>query len=42
MVGGRTVDEQVCRYAGADAFGLDAMAAVTLAKGWASAPQTVA
>ena len=34
MVGGGTVDEQVCRYAGADAFGLDAMAAVTLAKRW--------
>ena len=34
MVGGGTVDEQVCRYAGADAFGLDAMAAVTLAKHW--------
>ena len=34
MVGGGTVDEQVCKYAGADAFGLDAMAAVTLAKGW--------
>ena len=34
MVGGGTVDEQVCRYAGADAFGLDAMAAVSLAKGW--------
>ena len=32
MVGGGTVDEQVCRYAGADAFGADAMAAVTLAK----------
>ncbi|HEX9116997.1 MAG TPA: cobalamin-dependent protein [Anaerolineae bacterium] len=34
MVGGGTVDEQVCKYAGADAFGLDAMAAVSLAKGW--------
>jgi len=34
MVGGGTVDEQVCRYAGADAFGADAMAAVSLAKGW--------
>lgn len=37
MVGGGTVDEQVCRYAGADAFGLDAMAAVTLAKQWIGA-----
>jgi trimethylamine corrinoid protein len=35
MVGGGTVDDQVCTYAGADAFGMDAMAAVTLAKGWA-------
>ncbi len=38
MVGGGTVDEQVCRYAGADAFGLDAMAAVALAKGWTAVP----
>ncbi len=39
MVGGGTVDQQVCEYAGADAYGLDAMAAVTLAKGWTvSAP----
>ena len=34
MVGGGTVDQQVCQYAGADAFGLDAMAAVSLAKQW--------
>ena len=34
MIGGGTVDEQVRRYAGADAFGSDAMAAVTLAKQW--------
>lgn len=34
MVGGGTVDEHVCQYAEADAFGMDAMAAVTLAKGW--------
>lgn len=34
MVGGGTVDEQVCAYAGADAFGADAMAAVTLARQW--------
>jgi methanogenic corrinoid protein MtbC1 len=38
MVGGGTVDEQVCTYAGADAFGADAMAAVTLAKRWAGEP----
>jgi methanogenic corrinoid protein MtbC1 len=37
MVGGGTVDDQVCRYAGADAFGLDAMAAVSLAKQWTGA-----
>jgi len=34
MIGGGAVDEQICTYAGADAFGKDAMAAVTLAKGW--------
>jgi methanogenic corrinoid protein MtbC1 len=34
MIGGGTVDEQVCTYAGADAFGKDAMAAVVLAKQW--------
>jgi 5-methyltetrahydrofolate--homocysteine methyltransferase len=34
MVGGGTVDEQVREYANADAFGLDAMAAVSIAKQW--------
>jgi trimethylamine corrinoid protein len=34
MIGGGTVDQQVCTYAGADAFGKDAMAAVDLAKKW--------
>jgi 5-methyltetrahydrofolate--homocysteine methyltransferase len=34
MIGGGTVDEQVRTYAGADAFGKDAMAAVALAKQW--------
>jgi methanogenic corrinoid protein MtbC1 len=34
MIGGGTVDEQVREYAGADAFGSDAMSAVTLAKQW--------
>jgi 5-methyltetrahydrofolate--homocysteine methyltransferase len=34
MIGGGTVDQQVCTYAGADAFGKDAMAAVYLAKQW--------
>lgn len=37
MVGGGTVDQQVCVYAGADAFGADAMAAVSLAKRWTGA-----
>jgi len=35
MVGGGTVDDQVRVYAGADAYGLDAMDAVSLAKSWA-------
>lgn len=34
MVGGGTVDENVCAYVGADAFGADAIAAVSLAKAW--------
>ncbi len=34
MVGGGTIDEQVCQYAGADAWGIDAMKAVDLANGW--------
>ncbi|HEY9595545.1 MAG TPA: cobalamin-dependent protein [Spirochaetia bacterium] len=34
MIGGGTVDEQVRVYCGADAFGKDAMAAVTLARKW--------
>ncbi|RPI83360.1 MAG: methionine synthase [Chloroflexi bacterium] len=34
MIGGGAVDEQICTYADADAFGKDAMAAVALAKGW--------
>ena len=40
MVGGGTVDQQVCAYAGADAFGSDAMAAVSLAKQWTGANGT--
>jgi len=35
MVGGGQIDEQVCQYTGADAYGRDAMAAVALAKQWA-------
>lgn len=34
MIGGGTMDEQIRAYAGADAFGKDAMAAVSLAKQW--------
>jgi len=34
MVGGGTVDDQIRVYSGADAFGNDAVAAVTLAKQW--------
>jgi methanogenic corrinoid protein MtbC1 len=34
MIGGGTTDEQVKAYAGADAYGKDAVAAVTLAKKW--------
>jgi methanogenic corrinoid protein MtbC1 len=37
MVGGGAVDEQIREYAKADAFGIDAMAAVALAKGWMEA-----
>ena len=37
MVGGGSMDEHACGYAGADAFGTDAMAAVTLAKQWTGA-----
>jgi 5-methyltetrahydrofolate--homocysteine methyltransferase len=34
MIGGGQIDEQIKQYAGADAFGRDAMAAVSLAKQW--------
>jgi len=37
MIGGGTVDDQVRVFAGADAFGLNAMDAVNLAKGWMTA-----
>jgi 5-methyltetrahydrofolate--homocysteine methyltransferase len=37
MIGGGTVDEQIRAYAGADAYGQDAMAAVALAKQWTGA-----
>jgi methanogenic corrinoid protein MtbC1 len=34
LVGGGTVDDHVRVYSGADAFGSDAVAAVSLAKQW--------
>ncbi len=37
MVGGGTVDAQVCAYAKADGWGTNAMTAVTLAKQWTGA-----
>jgi methanogenic corrinoid protein MtbC1 len=37
MIGGGQIDDEVRRYTGADAYGRDAMAAVTLAKGWIKA-----
>ena len=37
MIGGGTVDDQVRAFAGADAFGLNAMDAVNMAKAWTTA-----
>ena len=37
MVGGGTVDAQVCNYAKADGWGTDAMTAISLAKQWTGA-----
>ena len=34
MIGGGQITEEVTKYTGADAYGKDAMAGVTLAKGW--------
>jgi trimethylamine corrinoid protein len=34
MIGGGQIDEQIMKYAGADAYGKDAMTAVTIAKKW--------
>jgi 5-methyltetrahydrofolate--homocysteine methyltransferase len=36
MIGGGQIDEQVCSYTGADAYGSDAMEAVKLADQWTS------
>ena len=37
MIGGGQIDEQIRQYTGADAYGKDAMAAVSLAKSWIGA-----
>lgn len=37
MIGGGQVDEQIVKYTSADAYGKDAMAAVSLAKAWIGA-----
>jgi methanogenic corrinoid protein MtbC1 len=37
MIGGGQLDDEVRKYAGADAYGKDAMEAVALAKGWTGA-----
>ena len=37
MIGGGQIDEQIRQFTGADAYGKDAMAAVTLAKAWIGA-----
>jgi 5-methyltetrahydrofolate--homocysteine methyltransferase len=34
MIGGGVMDEEIRKFAGADAYGEDAMAAVNLAKDW--------
>jgi len=34
MIGGGQIDEEIKKYTGADAYGKDAMVAVTLAKQW--------
>ena len=37
MIGGGQVSEEIRQYAGADAYGKDAMAGVSLAKKWVGA-----
>ena len=37
MIGGGTIDQKICDFAGADAFGADAMSAVVLADQWIGA-----
>lgn len=36
MIGGGQIDDEIRKYAGADAYGEDAMAAVNISKGWIS------
>jgi methanogenic corrinoid protein MtbC1 len=36
MIGGGQINDTICKYTGADAYGQDAMAAVSLAKNWVS------
>lgn len=36
IIGGGQMDEQVCRYVGADAFVTDAVAGISLCKSWIS------
>ena len=37
MIGGGQIDDQIRVYTGADAYGRDAMTAVSLAKQWSGA-----
>jgi 5-methyltetrahydrofolate--homocysteine methyltransferase len=37
MIGGGQISEEVRKYTGADAYGKDAMAGVSLAKKWSAA-----
>jgi 5-methyltetrahydrofolate--homocysteine methyltransferase len=39
MIGGGQIDETVRSYTGADAFGVNAVEAVNLCRGWLAAPQ---
>jgi methanogenic corrinoid protein MtbC1 len=37
MIGGGQITDEIVKYTGADAFGKDAMAGVTLARKWSGA-----
>jgi 5-methyltetrahydrofolate--homocysteine methyltransferase len=39
MIGGGQISDEIRKYTGADAYGKDAMAGVSLAKKWAGAKQ---